>query len=184
MKYVAEIVSHITVEATTREQAEFRVGGILERMKSMFEDDEVVFHTNSINRKHYHHMPHYFQSPTHGDLRHQHINVSRLKPGNVFAFWNRQTDSLYLYEKAFAGTWSIEKWDKMGQSHVLSKVSVTDDDTILKQIDASNDHDPNAVGYVVGMEAVAPKANILMVHPDGGLIGYKAGKDGNDANGN
>lgn len=172
MKYVAEVVSHITVEAQNREQAEFRVGTVLSKMQSLFEDGEVVFHTNSINKKHYRHMPHYFQSPTHGDLRHQHINVSRLKPGCVFAFWNRTTDSLLLFKMGYAGSWTVEKWEKSGGSYVITK-SKADNDTVLKLVDASNDHDPSAVGYVVGMEHVASKREIMSVHENDIWIGYK-----------
>lgn len=170
MKYVAEIVSHITVDVQTREQAELRVNTILSRMKSLFEDDEVVFHTNSINRKHYHHMPHYFQSPLHGSLRHQHINVSRLKPGCIFAFWNKMSDTLSLYQKGYAGIWSVERWEYNG---VVTKSQPYDENTILKQIDDSNNHDPSAMGYVIGMEHVAPKGQIQELHPGAMLIGYK-----------
>lgn len=177
MKYVAEIVSHITVEVQNREQAEFRVGAILDKMKSLFEGEDVVFHTNSINRKHYQHMPHYFQSPAHGDLRHQHINVSRLKPGCVFAFWNRTTDSLSLFRMGHAGSWTVEKWEKNGGSYVINK-SGSDNDLVLKLVDASNDHNPAAVGYVVGMEHVAPRSEIMSVHENDTLIGYKTRKDG------
>lgn len=170
MKYVAEVISHITVDVQTREQAEIRVNDILDKMKSLFEGGDVVFHTNSINRKHYRHMPHYFQSLIHGNLRHQHINVSRLKPGCVFAFWNKVSDTLYLYQKGYAGTWSIESWEYNG---VVSKSQSYDESTILRRIDASNDHDPTAEGYVVGMEHVAPKSQIQQLHPSAVLIGYK-----------
>ena len=170
MKYVAEIVSHITVDVQTREQAELRVNTILSRMKSLFEDDEVGFHTNSINRKHYHHMPHYFQSPTHGSLRHQHINVSRLKPGCIFAFWNKMSDTLSLYQKGYAGIWSVERWEYNG---VVTKSQPYNESTILKQIDDSNNHDPSAIGYVIGMEHVASRDQIQQLHPDAMLIGYK-----------
>lgn len=174
MKYIAEVVSHITVDAQTREQAEFRVNNILGKMQSLFEDGEVVFRTNSINQKHYRHMPHYFQSPNHGNLRHQHINVSRLKPGSTFAYWNKKTDMLYLYEKLFAGTWAVEKWDKRGMSAIVSKTSGLDDATVLQRIDASNNHEPDAEGYVIGMEHISSRQEILKLHSSSNvlLIGY------------
>lgn len=177
MKYVAEVISHITVDVQNREQAEFRVNTILSKMQSLFENGEVVFHTNFINRKHYHHMTHCYHSPVYGDLHHQHINVSNLKPGSIFAFWNRVTDALYLYQKGYANTWGVEKWEYNG---VISKSQPYDNDTVLKQIDASNDHDPNAIGYVVGMEHVAPKSQIQQLHPSAVLIGYKVRKDDNN----
>lgn len=169
MKYVAEIVSHITVEVQNREQAERSVAVVLSRLQNAA-GDGVVFHTNSINRKHYHHMAHYYHSPNYGNLRHQHINVSRLKPGSVFAFWIKKSDMLVLYEKGHAGSWTSERWIDGTPSPLKEYVS---DHDMLLRIDASNDHDPNALGYVVGMEHVADRDYIQLYHPDAMLIGYK-----------
>lgn len=172
MRYTAEIISHITVDASTPEQAEFQVNNLLSKMTSTIKGNVIKFTINHINKKHYRHAPHYFQSSTYGKLRHQHINISRLKPGSIFAYWNKRTDLLYLYEQSFSGTWIIECWVKSGLSHIISKTLGLDNDTILQRIKASNRHDPNAEGYVIGMEYIASRQDILALHPNALLIGY------------
>ena len=175
MKYTAEIISHITVDASTPEQAECQVNNLLSKMTSTIGGDVIKFTIDHINKKHCRHTPHYFQSSTYGKLRHQHINISRLKPGSMFAYWNKRTDLMYLYEQSFSGTWGtwiIECWVKSGLSYIISKTTGLDNDTILQRIEASNRHDPNAEGYVIGMEHIASRPYILYHHPNALLIGY------------
>lgn len=168
MKYKALVTSHITVDAKNLEQAKFRVNTVISKMLGMFEEGEVGFYLDGIDN--------YFQSPTYGELRHQPIDISNLKSKDIFAFWNNITDTLYLIELESNNSWIAEKWVN---NKIISKFTL-DNDTVIDLINDSNNYDPTAIGYVIGMEYVAPKTEILSVHVGNTLIGYKSRKDDNN----